>query len=331
MRGRHPSYCLFSSVEFHMSFFRQDAAGAPTGLAVVEAGDLRMGGGKSIGSRGSRTYAAPPATKIAFRAAPVARSMTDKPKPGPAPDTTFSSAAALSLLAGWRGALMGSLIAICLGSIFGFGTVAGVIGVLLQFALVGGVLYFVVNFIRSRALPASAPDTNKTEPGNNAQNRSTFTFSSGPAPLATELTVSKDDLDSFERLLEETLAAYSREDVDELGARTTPEMLSYLSMDLHDNEKKGLRSDASDIKLLRGNIAEAWRENCSDYATVAMCYLLVATTVDRKSGEVVAGDPSQSSQATELWTFRRDDRARDEGWQLSAIQQAVSPSRAIRT
>ena len=259
--------------------------------------------------------------------------MTDKPKPGSAPDTTVSSATALSLLTGWRGLLMGCLVAISLGSIFGFGAIAGMIGVLLQFALVGGILYVVVNFIRSRMQPASAmsPNTNKTEPGNNTQTRSPFIFSGRPAPLAAELTISKDDFDSFERLLEETLAAYSREDVDELGARTTPEMLSYLSMDLYNNEKKGQRGNLSDIKLLRGNLAEAWRENGSDYATLAMCYSLVATTTDRKSGEVVAGDPSQSSQATELWTFRRDDRARDEGWQLSAIQQAVSASRAIRS
>ena len=292
-----------------------------------------MGGGKSIGSRGSRTYAAPPATKIALGVAPIERTMTDKPKPGSAPDTTFSGAAALSLLAGWRGVLMGSLVAISLGSAFGFGVVADMIGVLLEFAIVGGALYFVVNFIRSRTQPASAtsPYTNKTEPGSNARNRSPFALSSDPAPLAAELTISVDDFDSFEKLLTETLAAYSREDVDDLGARTTPEMLSYLSMDLHDNEKKAQRNDACDIKLLRGNLAEAWHESCSDYATLAMRYSLVATMVDRSSGEVVAGDPSQSSQATELWTFRRDDRAREEGWHLSAIQQAVCSSRAIRT
>ena len=122
----------------------------------------------------------------------------------------------------------------------------------------------------------------------------------------------------------EIQVAYGHEDIDKLGARTTPEMLSYLSQEVFDNEKQSLRHEVYDVKLLAGELSEAWHENGSDYATLALRYSLVEATVERASGELVSGYPGQASQAVELWTFRRDDRARDDGWQLSAIQQAVS-------
>ena len=104
---------------------------------------------------------------------------------------------------------------------------------------------------------------------------------------------------------------------------TTPEMLSYFSQDLADNAKQGLRNEVSDVKLLQGDLSEAWREGGSDYATVAMRFSMIDATLDRANGRVVSGDRTRPTEATELWTFRRDDRAPAEGWQLSAIQQAA--------
>jgi len=39
-----------------------------------------------------------------------------------------------------------------------------------------------------------------------------------------------------------------------------------------------------------------------------------------KGGRVVDGS-DRPLEVTEVWTFRRDDRDPDQGWQLSAIQQ----------
>lgn len=100
-------------------------------------------------------------------------------------------------------------------------------------------------------------------------------------------------------------------------------MLSYLSQELADNAKRGLRNEIASVKLLQGDVSEAWRENGSDYATVAMRFSLIDAMIDQASGRVVSGDRARPSEATELWTFRRDDRARGDGWQLSAVQQAA--------
>jgi predicted lipid-binding transport protein (Tim44 family) len=70
-------------------------------------------------------------------------------------------------------------------------------------------------------------------------------------------------------------------------------------------------------KLLQGDLAEAWREGETDYASVAMRYSLIDKTVDRATGRLVEGSESPT-EATEVWTFLRP---RGGNWELSAIQQ----------
>ena len=93
-------------------------------------------------------------------------------------------------------------------------------------------------------------------------------------------------------------------------------MLSYFSEDLAANASKGVVNRISDVKLLQGDLAEAWREGSTDYATVAMKFALKDSMVERASGRTVEG--GERSEVTELWTFMR---ARGGGWLLSAIQQ----------
>jgi predicted lipid-binding transport protein (Tim44 family) len=288
-------------------------------LAIVTANvpDARVGGGKSFGSRGTKTYTAPPATKTAAGAAPIECSMTDRPA------STTASAAQPLRVDGWSGLLTGGVIAASLGTIFGFGAIVRILGFLLQFALIGAAIYLVMNFIRSRNQPAPAPGRGAGETRRDTPNRSSYIFRHGPSALASALPIGKEDFDCFERLLGEIQAAYGRRDIDALGARTTPEMLSHFSQELHDNASQGERHAASEITLLQGDLSEAWHEDGSDYATVAMRYSLVDVTAERTGGPLISSDTTGSSEVIELWTFRRDDRARAHGWELSAIQQAA--------
>ena len=293
-------------------------------LAALLAADLaaaRVGGGGSFGSRGTRTYSAPPATNTAPKtAAPIEKSMTSPSAPAVGSATTGGFA---SRFGGLRGLLLGGLIAAGLASIFGVGALASVLGFALQMLLIGGVVWLVMAFIRSRrtgepvfasagrggAMPVRQPE------------RETLANGAGAAGAAT-LSISQADLDSFERLLADIQGAYSREDTHRLGRMTTPEMLSHFSQELANNARRGVRNEVSDVTLLQGDLAEAWREPGSDYATVAMRYALRDSLIDRSSGRVVSGDAQHDEEVTELWTFRRDDRDRAAGWQLSAIQQA---------
>jgi predicted lipid-binding transport protein (Tim44 family) len=217
---------------------------------------------------------------------------------------------------------MGGLIAAGLASIFGIGALASVLGFVLQVALIAGAAYLVVTFIRSRNQPAPAYARGPSAQGPR-ETPQAQSFASNGSNTPSTLAIGQTDLDTFEKLLGDIQTAYGREDVEQLGAKTTPEMLSYFSQDLSDNAKKGVHNEVSGVKLVQGDLSEAWRENGSDYATVEMRFSLIDAIVDRATGQVISGDRTRPTEATELWTFRRDDRTHADGWQLSAIQQAA--------
>jgi predicted lipid-binding transport protein (Tim44 family) len=298
-------------------------------MVAIDWADARAGGGRSVGSRGSRTFSTPPATNTAPKAAPVERSMTQKGSPTATQgaQSGANTATQASRFGGWRGILMGGLLAAAFAGIFGFGALASILGFLLQFALIAGLIYLAFAFFRSRSQPAVARGpagaSQNRSPLHDVMNSRAAAASGGDGAASPALTIGQTDLDSFERLLGEVQTAYSREDTSKLGAITTPEMLSYFAEQISDNAKRGLRNEVTDVKLLQGDISEAWRENGSDFATVAMRYSLVDVERDRATGRLVAGNENHPTEATEFWTFRRDDRARGEGWQLSAIQQAA--------
>ena len=141
-----------------------------------------------------------------------------------------------------------------------------------------------------------------------------FGLGSGSAPLE----IGPSDYEAFERLLGEIQAAWSNEDVAKLHTLATPEMVSYFTQDLQANNARGVVNKVSDVKLLQGDLAEAWREGDTDYASVAMRFALVDKTLERASGRLVEGS-DRPTEATEVWTFVRP---RGTDWELSAIQQA---------
>lgn len=317
-------------------------------LVVADQADARQGG--SFGSRGTRTFQSPAPTQTApSTAAPIQRSTT--PQPGPQatnPGVRPQTAARPSMFGnGFGGALMrGLLIGGLVGMLFGggLGGMAGILGLLLQVALIGGAIYLVMRFLRGRnATPAAAGygrsmagGPNPTGPMNGGP-MSGYGVGGGmpggsvpPRPSAApparggktdEIGVLPADLDTFERLLSTIQSAFSREDQGELKANTTPEMFGFLGDELRANAEKGLRNQVSDVKLLQGDVAEAWREGMRDYATVAMRYAIKDQMVDRATGRVVSGNPGVG-ETTEIWTFVRERGPFGAGpWLLSAIQE----------
>jgi len=140
-----------------------------------------------------------------------------------------------------------------------------------------------------------------------------FGFGTGSAPLE----IQPADYEAFERLLGEIQAAWSNEDIGRLRMLATPEMVSYLEGDLEQNRARNRINKTSGTKLLQGDLAEAWREGDTDFASVAMRFSLIDRTLDRTTGQLVEGS-EQPTEITEVWTFLRP---RGGNWELSAIQQ----------
>jgi len=287
-------------------------------LFAGDAANARAGGGFSMGSRGMRTFTMPPATRTApSTTSPIQRSITQpgtnallgagRPFGGFFGGGLFGGLAAGFLGAGLFGLLLGHGF---FGGMLGF---ASLLGLILQVVVVIFIVRLLMSWFGHRNQPAYAaghPATGHAFGGLGA-------MLGGSAPAGEPLTIDKSDYDAFEQLLVDVQAAYSAEDLGTLRAKVTPEMLSYFSEQLSENSSRGLINRVTGVKLLQGDLAEAWREGNADYATVAMRFALTDTMVERASGRTVEG--GTPSEVTELWTFLR---ARGGGWLLSAIQQA---------
>jgi predicted lipid-binding transport protein (Tim44 family) len=298
-------------------------------MFAVSAADARIGGGGSSGSRGSRTFSAPPSTSTAPNAAqPFNRTMTQPGSPGMAAGAAnkggFFNRPGMGMLGGLAAGFLGAGL---LGMLFGGGMFGGlgglssIFGLILQIGLIIIVVKLAMNWWQRRNATASAyagpsgtGPTAAAGPLASFRSASGFGLGSGSAPLE----IGPSDYEAFERLLGEIQAAWSNEDVGKLHTLATPEMVSYFTEDLAKNKAQGDVNKVSDVKLLQGDLAEAWREGETDYASVAMRFSLIDKTVERTSGRLVAGS-EQPIEATEVWTFVRP---RGTNWELSAIQQA---------
>ena len=305
-----------------------------TALTFLAAdADARAGRGGSFGSRGGQTYTAPPTTRTApNQAAPIERSMTQPGQPG-GPSAAINRPAgapapAATGLAGRGGFFGGLLGAGLIGMLLGYGLSGGLgslgsfLGLLLQVGLIMVVAALIVRWWQNRQRPAPAYAGMPQRMHEDANYRRVDLGGGAPGAATPgvqgDVQLEKEDFDAFERLLGEIQTAYGNEDLGKLRGLATPEMVSYFAEELADNASRGVVNQVSDVKLLQGDLSEAWREGSVEYATVAMNFSLVERTVERAGGRVVDGG-DQPIEITELWTFMR---TRGGSWLLSAIQQA---------
>ncbi|MEF0941808.1 Tim44 domain-containing protein [Rhizobium sp. BR 362] len=301
-----------------------------TSLASFGDADARRAGSfGGFGSRGARTFDSPAITRTApTQAAPIDRSMTPRPQaqtqspinaqPRPSPFNGFGRSMIGGLIAG---GLLGMLLG------HGFGGGFGFLGLLLQIGLIVAAISFAMRFFASRQRTSYSASGSNASYNMNAPRPSSFSIpsiGSGAAAPAQrqrhandEIGLSQADLDRFEQLLTEVQSAYGAEDYNTLRRLTTPEAMSYLAEELGENATKGVRNSVTDVRLLQGDISEAWREGNAEYATLAMRYSSVDALLDRTTGRLVDGDDRNASETTEVWTFVRKPGS---DWKLSAIQ-----------
>lgn len=303
-------------------------------MAAAQA-DARAGRGGGFGSRGSRTWSQPAPTPTAPQPAqPIQRSTTPQQAPGmnqAAPRAGAAQAARGGIAS--RGFLGGLLGAGLIGMLLGYGLFGGmggllsIIGLLLQVALVVILVRFAIGWWQRRNQPAyagaSVPPLRREATGPAYTPAGGATMPGGAAMPGTArgreaVPVTQADLDRFERTLGEVQQAYGARDLAALDRLATPEVVGFLAEELGQNERRGVVNHIADVKLLKGDVAESWREGGSEYATVAMRFAMRDWTTDA-AGRVVEGDPERPTEATELWTFVRE---RGGSWLLAAIQQA---------
>lgn len=283
------------------------------GLALA-----RAGAGGSFGSRGSYTFSAPPATRTApYSASPIQRSFTPERSPSQGYGYGYNRPGYGS---GFGSGLLGGLIGVGLGSMlfghgFGFGFF-GLFGLLIRIAIIVFVVRWLIRLFR-RSTPAFAGGPSffgrSPQPGPGP-----LPMGSGaPSAGSSGLEITPADFNTFQGMLSAVQDAWTRHDLQALSSLATPEMVSFFSEQLADQVSRGVRNEVTDVALLQGDLAQSWREQGREFATVAMRFSMIDVTRDG-SGRVVDGSPAEHTTATELWTFVRVPGGR---WLLSAIQQ----------
>ncbi len=282
--------------------------------------DARAGFGRSFGSRGGMTWSAPPSTSTApLGAQPMQRSITPNATPAygagsPARGYGARPGFASGLMGGLIGAgLVGLLLGHGLwGGMMGFGSF---LGFLLQILLLVLLVRFLVRLFRG-----ASPSFAGAGPGMFARAEPTGLGLAGAGGHAAQspIALGPSDYRAFEQSLQDIQAAWSAHDVKALSAMVTPEMLSTFAEQLAEQTSRGVRNEVRDVRLLQGDLAQAWAEPGRDYATLAMRFSMIDVTRD-SFGSVVEGSPTEQVSTTELWTFVRSPGGR---WILSGIQQA---------
>ncbi|MDB5361894.1 MAG: uncharacterized protein JWO51_3191 [Rhodospirillales bacterium] len=303
---------------------------------VADARASASGGGSSyssMGSRGSRTYSAVPGAQT------VQRSLTPSAGPsgstGPAapvgpryaggspygygqPGFAQRHPFVTGILGGIAGSWIGSMI--FGGSSYayggGMGHAGGALGSFIMLFVLFGIGWAVFRAIRfsNREFALMA------QPGPTVMGG--FAATAGRAPQ-TGITLTDSDFNAFADALNQVQTAWGNGDLAQLQRFVTPEMLSYFSEQLANNQSQALQNRVHHVVLLRGEPREAWVEGVTEYATVYLRWSAVDYTVriDRRPTEadfVVEGDPQRPVEAEEVWSFRRSRGGR---WLLSAIQQ----------
>ncbi|MDB5570077.1 MAG: putative exported protein of unknown function [Hyphomicrobiales bacterium] len=285
------------------------------------------------------------------QAAPSAGVNRPATRAAPAAGGMFSSPLARGIMGGLIGAGIFGLLSGS-GLFSGLGGLASIMGLMLQIALLAGLAWLAVSWWRRRQQPAAAASAyGRSEPMDGGPQPYAAPYSANEAPRSAlgglggalggglggasagtgsgfgsqtrPLKIDGPDFEAFEKLLVEVQQAYANEDVGHLRKIATAEMAGYFADDIADQHKKNLVAKSGNVKLLQGDLSEAWTENSGDYATVAMRFEMIDALVDRDTGKLVEGDLHKPQEITEVWTFVRAPGAGPQAWTLSAIQQVA--------
>lgn len=200
---------------------------------------------------------------------------------------------------------------------------ASMLGLLLQLAVIGGLVWLVFRLFRAGRAGAGVGQT-----GGNPYMRAAMpgthmepAFGSAPAQprIEREFDPSGTDQDAFTEILLAVQQAWSDGDPARLRRYATPEVVAFLSEDLSRNAADGLANKVENVTLLKGDVSESWSENGFDYLTAILTFSCRDFMVSLDTGAVVKGDPRAEVVHTEAWTFVRNSGGGR--WMLSAVQQ----------
>ena len=290
----------------------------------------RAGGGKSTGSRGSRTSSSPqsPETTSPSRQA-VPPSAVQQPMPQ---------------RSGWMSGLTGGIMGFALGGLLGGmlfgGPGSGLFGGvgLLEILLIGGLRHFAFAYMRRRQQPTPASPYGYAPP----QGTETPSWQSESISGATaSMAATESDLERGIRHIRQmdstfdsvhftaaasdvffqVQAAWMGRDTEPIRHLLTPEIYEQMHKECERLRVERHINRLENIAARSTEVTEAWQESGQDFVTVHFLASLLDYTVEEGSNQLVAGSRTEPVKFEEYWTFTRP--VGPHPWQLGAIQQAA--------
>jgi len=300
-------------------------------VAEARAGSSAGGHPSSMGSRGSRSYENNNAQPLSRSATPLPAEAPRSPGLAPAaPSPAYAGGGSFfqrhPFMTGLAGGMIGSWLFGHAGwAADGAGGSAGsMLGTLLQFLIIGLLIYFAVRLFRGRAL-SGGWGSGGWGGGNSGPMPRSAGAAAAPAlrDRGRDINLSDADLEVFQRIHAQVQEAWSAGDLGRLRRLMTPEMLGYFSEELTRNASQGVQNIVSDVVLVKGDLAESWEEGDLQYATAYLRWraLDYVVRLGRSPGDpdyIVSGNPRTPVESEEVWTFVR---RRGGDWLHSAIQQ----------
>jgi predicted lipid-binding transport protein (Tim44 family) len=287
----------------------------------------RVGGSRSMGSRGSRSYSAPATSPS--QAIPPRQQATPAPAPGSFPQQQqsggFMRNMAGGLLGGIAGGMLGGMLFRSLG-MAGGGMGGGGIGIF-EIILLVGIGYLIYRFIKSRrAADSSTPY---------AQGGSVLPIAgeySGGQPAGQDVETGLGYIRQMDPSFDEQRfndqvmdiffkiqGSWMNRDLSPVTGLLTDEMRRIFQEDLDRLLRDRQVNRLENIAVRNVEVSEAWQESGQDYITVLIYANLLDYTTDDTSGVVVSGSKTEPVKFEEYWTFTRP--VGNNPWRLSAINQ----------
>jgi len=300
-----------------------------TGLFIAAEAEARAGGGRSFGSRGSRSYSRPvsPSTSPSpYRAAPQ---QAGPASPSPFGQPQMAGGGFLrSMAGGLMGGMLGGMLFRSLG--FGGGGMGGAGGIgLFEILLLAGIGYLIFKFIKSRRQMAeqgsytsysSLPGTYDVTP-QSGQISSQDDRDRGLSHIRQmdsgfdESRFADQVMDIFFKIQ----SAWMNRDLSPVNGLLADDMRRIFQQDIDRLLSEQKVNRLENIAVRTVEIAEAWQEQGQDYVTAMIYANLLDYTTDDATGQVVSGSKIEPVKFEEFWTFTRP--VGSGSWKLCGIDQ----------
>lgn len=292
--------------------------------------DARMGGGRSRGSSGFRSFSAP--------RSPYSSPYSSPASPSRSPASPFQQRQGGGFLRGMAGGIVGGMLG---GMLFrslgmsGFGGMGGGGGIgifeILLIGLIGyGIWRYMANRKREATDPAAfnynrdaAPNyspqphaySSEYQPGQETDVETALGQIRRMDPTFDEQNFKDACMDIFFKVQ----GAWANRDMTTVRHFFTAEMYGIIQGDAEDLKRRKQINRLDNIAVRSTDITAARQEAGNDFIAVRLYANLLDYTLDETTGQVLSGSKTEPVKFVEFWTFTRP--VGNNPWQLTAIAQ----------